>query len=99
MQSEQRLEKEKLEYEKQRFELMKLKKEQEEAERRIEKSLNDLSVIQKEIGTTPTDLKHEKFLPPYANEQTQQKRKRKRTVSVKRYRINTDGSKTLVAVS
>ena len=63
MQSEQRLEKEKLEYEKQRFELMKLKKEQEEAERRIEKSLNDLSVIQKEIGTTPTNLKHEKFSP------------------------------------
>ena len=56
MQSEQRLEKEKLEYEKQRFELMKLKKEQEEAERRIEKSLNDLSVIQKEIGTTPANL-------------------------------------------
>ena len=40
---------------------MKLKNEQEEAERRIEKSLNDLSIIQKEIGTTPTDPKHEKF--------------------------------------
>ena len=86
LQSEQKLEREKLEYEKQRFELLKLKKEQEDAERRIEKSLNDLSVIQKEIGTIPTD-------------RSQQKRKRKRTVSVKRYRINTDGTKTLVAVT
>ena len=68
---------------------MKLKREQEITEQRIEKSLYDLKKINEEVKEVTVPSFDEIIATP--------KRKRKRTVSVKRFKINPDGSKTLVA--
>ena len=81
-----------MEYQQQKIELIKLKREQEQAEHRIQHSLAELRQIKDEV--------RDAAIPDFGPVDAPPRRKsRKRTVSVKRYRINTDGSKTLVASS
>ena len=73
---------------------MKLATEQQQAEERIQKQMDELKQVKEQIraksalGFTRNDEKLEQAKP---------KKKKRRVVSVRRFRVNSDGSRTMIS--